>query len=194
VRPLGGGGSRRQGAASVRARCRADGGPEHRLAAQRSAGAVQRWRCLSRCTDQSAGGGADWHTVSATRARACDGLDAAEALPRRRAAWRSRGRWWRGPAARATERPYHISAVQAGPLTATRPGIPGKPRVREPRPPATVLRQQLAAPARVALRRSLGRPRWLGRSTRQCVRQGIVHTCWGKRRARAAELVPSVGL
>jgi hypothetical protein len=30
------------------------------------------------------------------------GLDAAEAGPRRCASWRSRGRWWRGPTARAT--------------------------------------------------------------------------------------------
>src|SRR5262249_18644528 len=36
-----GGDEVRQGAAPGRARCRADGGPEHRLAAQRKAGAVQ---------------------------------------------------------------------------------------------------------------------------------------------------------
>ena len=40
VRPLGGS-EVRQGAAAVRARCRADGGPERGLAAQREAGAVQ---------------------------------------------------------------------------------------------------------------------------------------------------------
>jgi len=86
----------RQGAAAVRARCRADGGPERRLAAWRKAGAVQRRR-LSRCTDRSAGGGADRHTFTTTRARALRGLDAAEAAPRRRGWWRSRGRRWRGP-------------------------------------------------------------------------------------------------
>ena len=95
----------KQGAASVRARCRADGGPERRLAAQPCAGAVQRRRRLSRCTDRSAGGCADRHTVSTTRAQACSGLDTAEALPPRCKPWRSRGRRWRGPAARATERP-----------------------------------------------------------------------------------------
>ena len=91
-----GGALGRQGAASVRARCRADGGPERRLAAQRPAGAVQRRRCISRCTDRSAGGCADWRTLVTTRARACDGLDAAEASPPRWASWRSRGRLRRG--------------------------------------------------------------------------------------------------
>ncbi len=41
--PPWGGGEEREGAASVRARCRADGGQEWRLAAQQCAGAVQ-WR------------------------------------------------------------------------------------------------------------------------------------------------------
>ena len=94
--PLGGG-EGRQGAASVWARCRADGGPERRLAAQRPAGAVQRRRCISRCTDRSAGGCADRRTLSTTRARAFGGQDAAEAAPRRRVRWRSRGRRWNGP-------------------------------------------------------------------------------------------------
>jgi hypothetical protein len=67
--PLGGG-EGRQGAASVRARCRADGGPENGLAAQPFAGAVQRRRRISRCTDRSAGGCADRHTFVAVRARA----------------------------------------------------------------------------------------------------------------------------
>ena len=102
--PLGGG-LVRQGAASVRARCRADGGQERGLAAQPCAGAVQRRRGISRCTDRSAGGCADRRTVATTRARAWGGLDAAEAAPRRRVRWRSRGRRWRGPSARATERP-----------------------------------------------------------------------------------------
>jgi hypothetical protein len=122
-------------------------GGRHRLAAQRCAGAVQRRRRLSRCTDRSAGGCADRHTAATARARALNGLDAAEAAPRRCASWRSRGRWWRGPAARATARPCRLSAVPAGPLTAARPGVPGPPRGREPPPPATALRQRLAAPA-----------------------------------------------
>ena len=193
VSPLGGD-EVRPGAAPGRARCRADGGPEHRLATQQEAGAVQRRRGISRCTDRSVGGCADRHTFTTVHARACRGLDAAEASPRRCAAWRSRGRWWRGPRGHVTTRPCRLSAVPAGPLPAARPGVPGKPHVREPRPPATARRQWLAAPVRGALRCSLGRRRWLGRSTRQGVRQGVVHTGWGKRRARAAELVPSVGL
>jgi hypothetical protein len=70
--PLGGG-SRRQGAASVRARCRVDGGPERRLAAQPFAGAVQWRRRISRCTDRSAGGCADRRTFMTARARAFGG-------------------------------------------------------------------------------------------------------------------------
>jgi hypothetical protein len=65
-----GGGWARQGAAAVCARCRADGGPERRLAARQSAGAVRRRRGLSRCTDRSAGGCVDRHTFVAVRARA----------------------------------------------------------------------------------------------------------------------------
>jgi hypothetical protein len=76
-----------QGAAAVRARCRTDGGQGRRLAAQRLAGAVQWRRCISRCTDRSAGGCADWHTFSTTRARASGGLEAAEASPLRCAGW-----------------------------------------------------------------------------------------------------------
>jgi hypothetical protein len=67
--PLGGD-EVRQGAAAVRARCRADGGSEHRLVAQQCAGAVQRRRGISRCTDRSAGGCADRRTVATARARA----------------------------------------------------------------------------------------------------------------------------
>ena len=128
-----GGGEVRQGAASIRARCRADGGPERGLAAQPLAGAVQWRRCISHCTDRSAGGCAARHTLVTARVRACGGLDAAEAAPRRCAAWRSRGRWWRGPAARATARPCRISAVPAGPLPAAGPGVPGTPLGRAPR-------------------------------------------------------------
>ena len=186
VSPLGGD-EVRQGAASVRARCRADGGPECRLAAQPCAGAVQRRRGLSRCTDRSAGGCADRRTLSTTCARACGGLDAAEASPRRCALWRSRGRRWRGPFARATERPCRLSAVQAGLLTAAQPGVSGPWLVREPRPPATALRQQLAAPARAAPCRCLGRPRRLGPRQRLRLRQHVVHTRWGKRCARVGE-------
>ena len=60
-----------------------DGGPERRLAAQQSTGAVQRQRCIRRCSDRSAGGCADRRTCLTTRARACGGLDAAEASPPR---------------------------------------------------------------------------------------------------------------
>src|SRR5207245_1046788 len=63
--PLGGG-LVRQGAASVRARCRADGGPERRPAAQQGAGSAQRRPRITRCTDRSAGGCADRHTLSTT--------------------------------------------------------------------------------------------------------------------------------
>ncbi len=100
-----GGGLVRQGAAAVRARCRADGGPE--AAPGSSAvrgGSLAAQRLLERgCTDRSAGGCADRHTFSTTRARALRGRDAAEASPRRCASWRSRGRRWRGPSASATE-------------------------------------------------------------------------------------------
>jgi hypothetical protein len=94
--PLGGS-AVRQGAAAARARYRADGGPERCLAAQRCAGAVQRRRGISRRTDRSAGGCADRCPCSTTRAQACGGLDTAEASPRRRGRWRSRGRRWSGP-------------------------------------------------------------------------------------------------
>jgi len=191
--PLGGG-EGRQGAASVRARCRADGGQERGLAAQPCAGAVQRRRGISRCTDRSAGGCADRRTAVTARAQALCCWDTTEATPRRCASWQTRGRRWRGPAARATDRPCRLSAVPAGPLPAARPGVPGTPLGRAPRPPATALRQRLAAPARAAPCRCLGEPRRLGPSTRQCLRQQVVHTCWGKRCARAAELLPPVGL
>jgi len=111
VCPLGGGG-RGKGAASIGVLLPRPGGQERRLAAQRSAGAVQRRRLTSRCTDRSAGGCADRRTDATTRARALRGLDTAEAAPRRCASWRSRGRRWRGPLARATERLCRISAVQ----------------------------------------------------------------------------------
>ena len=78
------------------------------------------------------------------RARAWGGLNAAEAAPRRRGRWRSRGRRWRGPSARATERPCCLSAVP----DPARRGALGTPLGRAPRPPATALRQRLAAPAR----------------------------------------------
>ena len=144
VSPLGGE-LVRQGAASVRARCRADGGPEYRLAAQPCVGAVQRRRGISRCTDWSAGGCADWRTLVTTRARALRGPDAAAASPRRRASWRSGGRRWRGLSARATTRPCRPSAVETGLLTAARPDVSGTPLWREPRPPATALCYRLAA-------------------------------------------------
>src|SRR5262249_51399106 len=43
-----------------------------------------------------------------------------------------RGRWWRGPTARATARPCRLSVMPAGLLPAARPEIPGTPYVREP--------------------------------------------------------------
>jgi hypothetical protein len=70
---LSGGGVVRQGAASVRARCRADGEPARRLAPQQSAGAVPRQRCLSRYTDRSADRRADRYTDPSVRARALRG-------------------------------------------------------------------------------------------------------------------------
>ena len=165
----------RQGAASVRARCRADGGQERGLAAQPFAGAVQRRRGISRCTDRSAGGCADWRTFSTTRARACGGLDAAEAAPQRCVSGRSRGRRWRGPSARATERPCRLSAVPAGLLTAARPSVPGKQRVCEPRPPA-------GHTAAAVTRRH------------QCTDQAVVHTGWGKRGTWTGERLRCRGL
>jgi hypothetical protein len=45
-------------------------GQERGLAAHPCAGAVQRWRCFSRCTDRSAGGCADRCTLATVRARA----------------------------------------------------------------------------------------------------------------------------
>jgi len=124
--PLGGqrGEARRSGCSSALPSRR---GARRRLAAQRCAGAVQRRRCISRCTDRSAGGCADRHTFSTLRARVCGGLDAAEASPRRCVSWRSRGRRWRGPShsPRAPARPCRLNVVQAGRLTAARPGVPG---------------------------------------------------------------------
>ena len=113
------------------------------------------------CTDRSAGGCADRRTDPSARARALGGLDDAEASPRRCKQWRGHGRWWRGPAACDTARPCRSSAMPAGPLTAARSGVPGKPLGREPRLPAPALRQRLAAPARAAPCRCLGRPRRL---------------------------------
>src|SRR5712691_10563366 len=81
--PLGGGG-RGKGAASTGVLLPLPGGQECRLAAQRLAGAVQRRRRISRCTDRSAGGCADRPTATTERARAFGGLEAAEAPPRRR--------------------------------------------------------------------------------------------------------------
>ena len=122
------------------------------------------------CTDRSAGGCADRRTFSTTRVRALRGLDVAEASPRRCASWRSCGRWWRGPSARATARPCRLSAVPASPLTAARPGVPWKPLVREPLPPATALRQRLAAS------HQRGPPRAAARAD---------HGGWDRARARA---------
>jgi hypothetical protein len=112
-------------------------GPERGLAAQRLAGAVRRRRGISRCTDRSAGGCADRRTFTTVCARAWGGVEAAEASPRRRVRWRSCGRRWRGPSARATARPCRLSAVPAGPLTAARPDVSGKPLGCEPQPRAT---------------------------------------------------------
>jgi len=75
---------------------------------------VMAWWSMGRCTDRSAGGWLDWRTVVTTRAQTFRRPDSAEASPRRRASWRSRGRWWRGPAARATVRPCRISTLPAG--------------------------------------------------------------------------------
>ena len=50
--------------------CPSHRGQERGLAAQPCAGAVQRRRGISRCTDRSASGCADWHTEVTTRARA----------------------------------------------------------------------------------------------------------------------------
>ncbi len=52
--------------------------------------------CERGCTDRSAGGCADWPTFTTVHVRACGGLEAAEAQPRRREPWRSRGRRWSG--------------------------------------------------------------------------------------------------
>jgi hypothetical protein len=164
-------------------------GARYGLAAQRCAGAVQRRRRISRCTDRSAGGCADWHTVSATRARACDSLDAAEALPWRCIAWRSRGRQWRGLLARATTRPCRLNAVQAGPLPAARTGVSGTPLGRAPRPPATALRQRLAAPARAARSGGdthapglppIGCPHGLGKRVRTDSRTAAIRGAWAR--------------
>ena len=121
----------RQGAAAVRARCRADGGPERGLAAQQSAGAVRRRRRISRCTDRSAGGCADRHTFVTTHARACGGLEAAEASPRRCAPWRSRERRWRGPRGPFDRTTLPLSAVGAAARSRRRAG-PGWHRRRRP--------------------------------------------------------------
>src|SRR5262249_25687190 len=121
------------------------------------------------------------------RVRVLRGPDAAEASPRRRASWRSRGRWWRGPAARATERPCRLSAVPAGPRTAVCPGVVWTSLVSEPRPPATSASPVTASAGGGALRCSLGRPRRLGL-------QEVVHTGWGKGRAQAGERLLPVGL
>ena len=112
----------RQGAASVRARCRADGGQERGLAAQPFAGAVQRRRGISRCTDRSAGGCADRPTATTARARACGGLEAAEASPRRCEPWRSRGRRWSGLLGPLDRTTLPLSAVGAAARSRRRAG------------------------------------------------------------------------
>jgi len=133
-------------------------------------GAVQRQRGISRCTDRSAGGYADWRTVVTTRARAFHSPDAAEASSRRRVSWRSRGRWWRGPAARATVRPCHISALPAGPLPQAAARYPWETWLgREPQLPAPPLCQCC-----------LGRPQRPSPRTRRCTRQGL-STCAGEK-------------
>ena len=96
-------------------------GLEYRLVAQQSAGVVQRQRGISHCTDRSASGCADRCTGLTTRARACGGLDAAEASPRRCVRWRSRGRRWRGLSARATARPCRPQEAGIARLPLTRP-------------------------------------------------------------------------
>ena len=112
----------RQGAASVRARCRADGGQERGLAAQPFAGAVQRRRGISRCTDRSAGGCADRPTAATACARVCGGLEAAEAWPRRCAPWRSRERRWSGPCGPLDRATLPLSAVGAAARSRRRTG------------------------------------------------------------------------
>jgi hypothetical protein len=125
VRPLGGD-EVRQGAAAVRARCRADGGPECRLAAQREVGAVQpRSVRLSEAALTGPPTAAQTGIPICPFVRElCVGREAAEAAPRRRVRWRSRGRRWRGPSARATARPCRLSAVPASPrrVLGHRPG------------------------------------------------------------------------
>jgi hypothetical protein len=117
------------------------------LADQKTAGAVQPRRDISRCTDRSAGGcaGRLAAVTAPTQALCC--WDAAEAPPRRCASWRSRGRWWRGPAAHATERLCRLSAVPAGPLVRGAiwgPWNTAQARATNGRPPA--LCQRLTAP------------------------------------------------
>jgi len=177
--PLGGR-SVRQGAAAVRARCRADGGQERGQAAQPCAGAVQRRRCISRCTDRSAGGCAAWRTFSTTRARAWGGRDAAEASSRRCASWRSRGRRWRGPSARATDRPCRAASAPCRLVRSLRRGQVSLGNRSCASHCATALRQQPTAPARAATCHCLGRP---GPSRRRelCTQAGENRSeWWGK--------------
>jgi hypothetical protein len=107
--------------------------------------------CERGCTDRSADRCADRHTAPSVRARAVRGPQAAEAVPRRRVRWRSRGRRWRGPSARATERPCCASVVPAGSLPAVCPRVPRTPLGREPLRQVTGLCQPLE--------RRRGRPR-----------------------------------
>ena len=170
VRPLGGGSvkARRSRCSSALPSRRGVGTMPGSPAVRGGSPAAQR-PCERGFTDRSADRCADWCTDPSVRARAFNGPDAAEASPRRWASWRSRGRWRRRPSARATERPYRLSAVENGLLTAARPDVSGTPLGRESRPPATARRQRRAAPARGALRRSLGRPRRLGPRRQQGV-------------------------
>ena len=62
--------------------------------------------------------------------------------------------------------------------------------MREPRPPATALRQRLAAQGRPAPCGCSGTPR--RPSLRRRTQPWVVHKGWGKRRAPAGELVPHV--
>lgn len=88
-----GGGWVRQGAASSRARCRAYGGPEHGLAAQRSAGAVQR-------SPATISGGREVRPERRRRGgrSALTGAQRQQPLMRREDSWRASGRGLETPA------------------------------------------------------------------------------------------------
>jgi len=186
--PLGGS-AVRQGAASVRVRCRADGGPERGLADQRQ-------RCIRRCIDRFAGGCADRHTCSTTRAQACGGLDTAEALPRRCVRWRSRGRRWSGPYGpldRTTLPPQRRAGWSSDCDTARCPSETAWGRATaagyHALPAARSVAKGRAAPGRCP-----GRPWRLRTCQHGRLRQRVVHTRWGKTCARAGERLWGSGL